>query len=269
MVRSAWDRACEAVHRGDTAQLTELLAVDPALAQACDADGATLLVLLLDWPGHRRNAAATAEVLLAAGTPVDGRRDDSNGTPLSAAVCTVEPDVVAVLLDAGADPHAANGWRAGTVLDLVDELAEDLAASERPDVRSVIEAFSAHTGDSLPRRPGLAAASPVFGTHDLHAAVGWYRRVLGFGEPEWHPDAEAATYAILGRGAVHLHLAQVPADTPTGAAGFVVQTSDVAAVHRAAVAAGAEPAQPLTDQPWGWTDFVLRDPDGYSLRIGA
>ncbi|MDT4907347.1 MAG: hypothetical protein QOI69_588, partial [Pseudonocardiales bacterium] len=34
-----------------------------------------------------------------------------------------------------------------------------------------------------------------------------------------------------------------------------------------AVAAGAEIAPPLTDEPWGVRRFVVRDPDGHVVTV--
>jgi len=65
-----------------------------------DADGNTLLMLAA-YHGH----ATVVEGLTALGADVD-RLNDRGQSPLAGAVFKAEPDVVRVLLDAGADPDA-------------------------------------------------------------------------------------------------------------------------------------------------------------------
>ena len=103
--------AVDLVDSGDVAALRNLLDAHPDLATARDEGNAPLLIRLIDWPGHRPNAADTARVLLEAGAEVDARRDDENGTALGGALCTGEADVIKVLLDFGADIHAPCGWQ--------------------------------------------------------------------------------------------------------------------------------------------------------------
>ncbi|MDT4965156.1 MAG: hypothetical protein QOF87_4803 [Pseudonocardiales bacterium] len=49
--------------------------------------------------------------------------------------------------------------------------------------------------------------------------------------------------------------------------GVSVQVDDVDTCHASAVAAGAEIAPPLTDEPWGVRRFVVRDPDGHVVTV--
>ena len=72
----------EAIHTGDVARLTRLLAEHPGLATARlgDNDGRddggmsrTLLHVVTDWPGNYPNGAATVAVLVAVGAEVNAR----------------------------------------------------------------------------------------------------------------------------------------------------------------------------------------------------
>jgi predicted enzyme related to lactoylglutathione lyase len=62
-------------------------------------------------------------------------------------------------------------------------------------------------------------------------------------------------------------VAQDRTDLPTKGAGLLVyiKVDDVEDFHKAVLAKGLEPAGEPERQPSGSREFVLRDPDGYSL----
>jgi ankyrin repeat protein len=103
---------------GDYALLEKCLRQNPDLAAARDDSNATLLIRLMDYPGHRLNAALMARLLIKSGAEVDARRDSSNGTALTGAICSLELDTARVLLDFGADLNASCGFCEGTALEL-------------------------------------------------------------------------------------------------------------------------------------------------------
>jgi hypothetical protein len=107
----------EAIHAGDVAALSRLLAEHPGLASAGlggDVDGRgdggmvrTLLHVVTDWPGHFPNGAAVVRLLVAAGADVDARFvGPHNETPLHWAASSDDVEVLDALLDAGADIEA-------------------------------------------------------------------------------------------------------------------------------------------------------------------
>lgn len=48
---------------------------------------------------------------------------------------------------------------------------------------------------------------------------------------------------------------------------LVVMVTDVQKAHAAALHAGAADVSPVVRQSWGLTDFRVRDPDGYYIRV--
>jgi lactoylglutathione lyase len=110
---------------------------------------------------------------------------------------------------------------------------------------------------------------------DLDRAVQFYADVLGL--PLGHrsgPYAQFATgvtrVALYERDAMASTLGvetlRAPApDAPGFELGFKVD--DVDAAYAGLVAAGAEPAAPPVDRPWGQRTAYVRDPDGHLIEL--
>jgi len=108
--------------------------------------------------------------------------------------------------------------------------------------------------------------SPVFPVADVAAAIGWYRRILGF-EPQVvnPPGDEVPVYAVLRRDSVALHLLRLDEDTfglraPVQAQFWI--HSDLDELFEHVKANGVGILQPPDDRPWGHRDFMIADPDG-------
>jgi ankyrin repeat protein len=208
---AVFDAAVDVIGRGDVEALRRLLADHPELATVRDDEAnATLLIRLIDWPGHRPNAGETARALLEAGCEVDARRDDENGTALAGAVCTQEIDVIKVLLDRGADIHAPLGWRDGTVLDLVDQFCEDMHPGNEKAVVELSLLFGKATGRDVPRGPKVGHVMPLVFVPNVSEAMKWYCAILGFHIDFVVDDCQdpADYYAGLSRGSTSLHLSK-------------------------------------------------------------
>jgi uncharacterized protein len=94
----------EAAAIGDRERVDELLAADPESAAAVAPDGFGALHLVAFFSGD----AAIARALVAAGAPASqATANDMRVTPLNSAAAAGARDVAAVLLEAGADPDAA------------------------------------------------------------------------------------------------------------------------------------------------------------------
>jgi catechol 2,3-dioxygenase-like lactoylglutathione lyase family enzyme len=112
---------------------------------------------------------------------------------------------------------------------------------------------------------------------DLDRAVAFYTEVLGL--PLGH---RSGPYAQLATGVTRVALYERDAmastlgvdalrgpdpDAPGFELGFKVD--DVDAAYAQLIAAGAEPATPPTDRPWGQRTAYVRDPDGHLVELAA
>ena len=115
-----------AVRAGDVDAIRRLLRNDPALASARlagkDGGEGTALHLVTDWPGYFPNGPEIVRLLIGAGADPDaltaGRDSPGPGdeTPLHYAASTDDLDVAEALIDAGADIEIPDG-SIGTPLD--------------------------------------------------------------------------------------------------------------------------------------------------------
>jgi hypothetical protein len=112
--------AVTAIHSGDVAGLSQLLADHPDLATVGlggDVDNRgdggmsrTLLHVVTDWPGHYPNGAATVAVLVKAGADVNAAFVGGHSEkPLHWAASSDDVEVLDALLDVGADIDARGG----------------------------------------------------------------------------------------------------------------------------------------------------------------
>jgi uncharacterized protein len=93
-----------AVKRGDAEQLNRILRADPGLASSW-IGGCTPLHHFADAPGHRPNAAAVVNELVAAGADLNAHARDTwhHETPLHWAASNDDVALIDALIDAGAD----------------------------------------------------------------------------------------------------------------------------------------------------------------------
>src|SRR5438270_1360244 len=110
-----------AIRAGDVATLQRLLAGNPGLAASRlggVAKGRTPLHVVADWPGYFPNGPQVVRVLIEAGADPNARDPDqpSSETPLHWAASSDDVDVARALIDGGADVDAADG-SIGTPLD--------------------------------------------------------------------------------------------------------------------------------------------------------
>jgi hypothetical protein len=112
--------AVAAIRAGDLTVLAALLEADPVLAgsRLGVAGGRTPLHIVSDWPGYFPNGPAVVAVLVEAGANPNARSDnDEHGeTPLHWAASSDDVDVALALIEGGADPEAPDG-SIGTPLD--------------------------------------------------------------------------------------------------------------------------------------------------------
>ena len=110
---------------------------------------------------------------------------------------------------------------------------------------------------------------------ELDRSLSFYTHVLGL--PLGH---RAGSFAQLDTGATRIALYErqamadtlgvdslepPPVDAPAFELGFKVD--DVDAAYAEITAAGAQPATPPTDRPWGQRTAYVRDPDGHLIEL--
>jgi uncharacterized protein len=113
--------AVAAIRSGDVAALQRLLADNPGLAASRlggIAKGRTPLQVVADWPGYFPNGPQVVRMLIEAGADPNARDPDQPGseTPLHWAASSDDVDVARALIDGGADVEVPNG-SIGTPLD--------------------------------------------------------------------------------------------------------------------------------------------------------
>ncbi len=111
-------RLVAAIHAGDADAIRLLVAEEPVLAT--DPLGGpfktrTALHVVADWPGYFPNGPEVVRVLLGAGADPNAR-SPGDETPLHWAASSDDVDVAAALIDGGADIEAPDG-SIGTPLD--------------------------------------------------------------------------------------------------------------------------------------------------------
>jgi len=261
-----YQQAIKLIHSGDTTALADLLKQTPELITERDDSGATLLTQLIDWPGHRPNAADTARVLLAAGAEVDARREGENGTPLAGVLCTEELDVIEVLVEAGADLDAPLNWRDGTVFDLADELCQNNERSENDFVVGIRKLFTEKSGKTLPTRPAIGKCTPVFFVEDVDGAIDLYGKI-GF-RMEWSFD-DCEKYLCMSRGGLEFHMSTCQCEDKrhNGNLNIRIPCSDADAVFQECIAAGFKERYDPRDEPWGFRECEVIDPWGNWLNF--
>jgi uncharacterized glyoxalase superfamily protein PhnB len=113
----------------------------------------------------------------------------------------------------------------------------------------------------------LKSIAPILFVRDVSASASYFQEKLGFEIDFLH--GAPPVYGSVSRGEVCLHLRCVRQPTFAELAArevslilASVEVSDVQALFEEFRERGAELAQPPTRQPWGGTDFHVRDPDG-------
>jgi catechol 2,3-dioxygenase-like lactoylglutathione lyase family enzyme len=96
--------------------------------------------------------------------------------------------------------------------------------------------------------PVLKSAAPILFVRDVPASAAFFRDKLGFDIDFLH--GTPPFYGAVSRGGACLHLR------------FVREP-----VFSKAAARGVDFAQEIVEQPWGGTDFHVRDPDGNAVAF--
>jgi catechol 2,3-dioxygenase-like lactoylglutathione lyase family enzyme len=117
-------------------------------------------------------------------------------------------------------------------------------------------------------------SEPMIVVRDVPASVAWYKKLLGCRNDHGRPDFDRlidGDRVLLMLHQTHAEEHGLPRPAPGHAGeGFLlwIHVDDLPAVHRRAKRLGAPIVVEPHDNPAaGWTEFTLRDPDGYRVAI--
>ena len=105
----------------------------------------------------------------------------------------------------------------------------------------------------------LVSAVPIIPAQDIALSAAWYRDMLGF--EIHHIETE---YGIVGRDDVYIHF-WGPSDIPPHKSDTMIRLGviDIEGWYQHCLPLGiVHPNAPLTEQPWGATEFAVGDLDG-------
>jgi uncharacterized glyoxalase superfamily protein PhnB len=113
----------------------------------------------------------------------------------------------------------------------------------------------------------LKSFVPILFVRDVSASAAFFQEKLGFEMDFLHGAPPFYGSVSRGKACLHLRCVQQPnfADLAAREVSLIlaaVEVSDVQALFDEFKRRGAEFSQTPTKQPWGGTDFHVRDPDG-------
>jgi catechol 2,3-dioxygenase-like lactoylglutathione lyase family enzyme len=153
-----------------------------------------------------------------------------------------------------------------TLADAQRVVARDAGFADWAHATKELETMS-HSENAMPEAtPRLRIAYPQLFVADVRRAVAYYQ-TLGF-QPEY-VYGEPPFYALITRDDVGLNLRFVHAPVLDRSEDAVLSANivvdNVKALFVELLDRGVDFAQRLAEQPWGASDFIVRDPDGNLL----
>ncbi len=182
-------------------------------------------------------------------------RFEHHQTPLHFAVFKNRPEMVALLLELGADPITKDS-RGYTPLN---------CASSKTDKRIAADLIAAGADPLEQSSNRFESAVPIFNVKNVPASIAYYVEKLGF-QKEWDWGAPA-TFACVHRDEVRIFLCQEAQGV--GGMWLSVFVHDVDVLYEDYLKKGVLIRQAPTNFPWGVREMNIEDPDGHRLRIGS
>jgi ankyrin repeat protein len=182
-------------------------------------------------------------------------RFEQHRTPLHLAVLKNRPQMVALLLELGADVSARDD-RGNSALNLVTSKID----------RSIAGLLI--KGGADPKDQGtnrFLSSVPILNVKSVRASIDYYVHKLGF-EKEWD-WGDPPTFACVWRDQVRIFLCEGGQGAPGTWISIFVQ--DVDALHEDYQRRGATIRQAPANFPWGVREMNVEDPDGHRLRLGS
>lgn len=175
--------------------------------------------------------------------------------PLHFAVLKERPEMVALLLELGADPSGKDD-RGNTPLNYV---------SPKMDKRIALALIAAGASPAEKSANRFESAVPILNVKNVPASIAYYVEKLGF-DKEWDWGSPPS-FACVFRDSVRIFLCQDAQGTPGTWISIFIQ--DVDALHEDYKRRDAIIRQAPTNFPWGLREMNVEDLDGHRLRIGS
>lgn len=119
----------------------------------------------------------------------------------------------------------------------------------------------------------LRGATPVFLVADIAATMQWYRETLGF-TGRAVPESPPHNFGIIGRDGVEIMLQRLDGyrkpdlyeERDGGVWSVYLRVDGIRELFdQLSTTPGVNILEPLRAQPYGQTEFVVKDPNGYVL----
>ena len=175
--------------------------------------------------------------------------------PLHFAVLKNRPEMVALLLELGADPGAKDD-RGNTPLNY---------GSGKTDKRIADSLVRAGANPAEESDNRFESAVPILNVKNVPASIAYYVEKLGF-HKEWDWGTPA-TFGCVFRDAVRIFLCEGAQGAPGTWISIFVH--DVDALHEEYKRRGAIVRQAPLNFPWGLREMNVEDLDGHRLRMGS
>ena len=116
----------------------------------------------------------------------------------------------------------------------------------------------------------FTSAVPVIATSDVAATVQYFERTLGF-KQQW-VWGDPPVYAGIRAGGALLYVTHDPELASTIqdrrlSPDIFLWVSDIESAYAQHRASNAQITEALTERPWGVRQYVIREPNGYLLKV--
>jgi len=152
-------------------------------------------------------------------------------------------------------------------LTMAQEIVAVEAGHENWAALKAVAEGAAKTPRAKAGPPVLKNVVPILFVRDVETSATFFHDMLGFGIDFLY--GKPPFYGAVSRDAAGLHLRYVPEPNFAQLAAreeslilATIETSDVRGLFEEFKARGVDFPQTLVKQPWGGTDFHVRDPDG-------
>ena len=114
----------------------------------------------------------------------------------------------------------------------------------------------------------IHCSEAIFAVADVRETVRFYREKLGF-ESEWF-WGDPPTFGGVRWGMVQVMFNQMPQlQARVEGHQHMFRVDDIRPLYERHKSAGATIVHELENKPWGMSEYVVRDPNGYHLRFGG